>query len=131
MKVYQRIATLLQAVDNCKKSGNTEWQYKHEDRLDALVRNHMPSGAGFDNDTKLNTASTPNRLVFDTSFHHMHDNGMYARWTEHSVIVTPDLASGFDLKITGRDYRDIKDYIGEVFHSALNEAAPEHETKAA
>ena len=51
---------------------------------------------------------------------YMNDGGMYDGWTDHSVIVTPDLASGFDLKVTGQDRNDIKDFIGEMFAELLN-----------
>jgi hypothetical protein len=34
--------------------------------------------------------------------------------------VTPDLAHGFDVRVTGRDYRGIKDYLAEVYHAALS-----------
>lgn len=118
--LYKTLATLLCAIENCLKSDNVEWRDKHADKLAELVREHMPSGAGFDSGTKLDDSSKPNRLVFTTSFHHMNDGGMYNGWTEHTVIVTPDLASGFDLRVTGRDRNDIKEYIGEVFHSALS-----------
>jgi hypothetical protein len=119
-KLYQQIASTLQAIENCRKSGNTEWEGKHCDTLNSLVDDHMPSGSGIDNGTKLDDDSTPNKLIFITAFHHMNDGGMYDGWTEHTVIVTPDLASGFDLRITGRDRNDIKDYLGELFYQVLD-----------
>lgn len=119
-KLYQRIAELFTAMQNCQKSGNTEWFDRHRDLLCELVKEHLPSGGGFDAGTSFDfDRSKPNLLIFNTSFHHMHDSGMYDGWTEHSVRVTPDLASGFDMRITGRDRRDIKDYIGETFSTAL------------
>lgn len=119
------IARAFGAWERCVKSGNVEWQRKHEDALDALNEG-MPSGSGFDSGTKLDeTASTPNRLVFVTSFHHMDDNGMYCGWSEHCVIVTPDFETGFDLKVTGRNVRDIKEYIAEMFQYALSEQVAE------
>ena len=81
-----------------------------------------PSGSGFDAGTTLNEEkSTQNRLVFDTAFHHMDDHGGYDGWTEHQVIVTPDLIVGFDVRVTGKNKRDIKDYIGDVFRAWLDE----------
>lgn len=120
-KLYQHIASRLQAFDNCERSDNLEWSRKHHAILDELVRVLMPSGSGFDSGTRFDwDESKPNRLVFITSFHHMNDGGMYDGWTEHTVIITPNLALGFDLRITGRDRNDIKDYIGETFHAALS-----------
>jgi hypothetical protein len=119
-RLYQEIAVLLQAMENCRKSDNAEWLAKHGDKLESLVKEHMPSGSGVDSGTQLDMQrSTPDRLVFTTAFHHMHESGMYDGWTEHAVTVTPSLASGFDLKISGRDRNDIKDYLAEIFAMAL------------
>ena len=41
-------------------------------------------------------------------------------WTEPTIVVTPTLSSGFNLKITGRDRNQIKDYLGELFQVALS-----------
>lgn len=130
-KLYQQIASLLQAIENCKQSGNAEWQERHARRISFLVYNRMPSGSGFDNGTKLDDSSSPAKLVFNTAFHHMNDGGMYDGWTEHQVIVTADLASGFTVRITGRDRKQIKDYIGEIFHESLNSEVTDSDLLAA
>ncbi len=120
-RVYQRIASALQAMQNCKVSGNSEWLERHRETVLYLVTNYMPSGSGVDNGVHFDfTMSHPNRLAFDTSYHHMDESGGYDGWTEHSVIVTPDLADGFDLRITGRDRREIKDYLADIFRYALD-----------
>ncbi len=120
MKRYQQIASVLLAADNCGKSGNKEWQDRHESKIFQVVRDHMPSGSGFDSGPTLDDASTPQRLVFNTSFHHMDEWGGYAGWTEHQVIITPCLWSGFNIRVTGRDRNDIKEYIAEAFQTALD-----------
>ncbi len=123
MKVYQAIAIALQAMRNCHDSGNTEWHEIWMARLKEFEHN-MPHGSGFDNGTKLDLdASNGEKLVFETEFHHMGDHGMYVRWTAHTVTVTPSLLHGVVIKVGGRDYREIKDYIGETFHEVLNEEA--------
>jgi hypothetical protein len=118
MKLYQKLATLLQAIDNCQKSGNTEWHEKHRETLHSLCSEHMPRGSGFDNGTTLQE-STPNRITFGTAFHHMDESGSYDGWTDHTVIITPDLVHGFNLRITGRDRNQIKEYMHECFAMAL------------
>ena len=119
MKLYQQFAQTLQARINCE-DGNNEWFVRHGERIEALCKQHMPSGSGFDQGTTFNFEdSRRNRLVFDTAFHHMDENGSYCGWTSHQVIITP----GFDcfaLRVTGRNKNDIKDYIGDVFSIALN-----------
>lgn len=119
--LYRRLASLLDSADRCDAANNTEWATRHRNTLRALVKQHMPSGSGFDSGTKLDEdASTPDKLVFLTSFHHMNDCGMYDGWTEHKVTVTPSLAFGYDLRVSGRDRNGIKDYIAETFGHALD-----------
>ena len=119
-KVYQRIASSLQARETCLKTRNTEWFDRHNETIQNLIRRYLPSGGGVDCGTKLDDSSTPNRLVFTAPFHHMNEHGSYDGWTDHSVIVTPDLAFGFHLKITGRDRNNIKDYLADTFGAALS-----------
>ncbi len=119
--LYKVLSHLVQARANCLEHPTThgEWAQKHEARIKALVHEHMPSGSGVDNGTKLDPDSTPERLVFTFSYHHMNDIGMYDGWTEHTCIVTPSLASGIHLRITGRDRNDTKEYLYEIFRTAL------------
>jgi hypothetical protein len=39
--------------------------------------------------------------------------------TEHKVIATPSFQGGFNLRITGRNRNDIKEYIAEEFYYLL------------
>lgn len=121
-KLYSLIANKLQARASCQASGNTKWFDKHTESIEELVREHMPSGSGIDTGTKFSFEdSKPNRLVFYFSYHHMDENGYYAGWTDHKLIVTPSLISGFDMRITGRDRNDIKEYLYQVYQFALSE----------
>jgi len=124
--LYQLLARFYDSWDRCGQPDANEsmrsFMPKHEETIRRLCDNHLPSGSGFDSGTALDlTASRKDRLVFSTSFHHMNDGGMYDGWTSHDVIVKPDLAWGFDLRITGRDRRDIKEYIAEMFTEALRQ----------
>ncbi len=119
-KLYARIASHVAARLNCIERDNTEWSDRHEVCINALVKEHMPSGSGFDNGTPINLeASNGEKLVFTTAYHHMNEGGYYDGWTEHTVTVTPSFMGGFSLKISGRDRNDIKDYIGESFRHSL------------
>ena len=119
-KVYQRISGLLLAIENCEKNGNQEWLSKHQDSLDEIEAS-LPSGSGIDCGTKISSDSKPDRLVLDVEFHHMDDSGYYADWTFHKIIITASLAFGFNLRITGRNRNDIKDYLADVYDQALGE----------
>ena len=123
---YRVLASTLQAVLNCKESDNLDWGAAHTATIDKIMRDTGPSGAGINSGTKFNwESSRPDRLVFDTAFHHMNDAGGYDGWTEHQVIVTASLCSPFELKITGRNRNDIKEYLLDVFYTWLCENVPE------
>lgn len=130
MKTYQILARAIGAKARCEQSNNSEWTTRWTDRIDQLLE-LFPSGSGFDKGTKLDDSSTPERLVFNTAFHHMNEGGYYDGWTEHQVIVTPSLEMDFHLRITGRDRNDIKDFIADSFHNALTQDAPEFEPAVA
>lgn len=127
-QLYQAIARKIQARNNCWEHRDThaEWATRHEQDVLALVKDHLPSGSGFDSGTEIDLArSSPERLVFATSFHHMNEHGYYDGWSEHEVIVKPSLTWGFDLRVTGRDRRQIKEFIGESFDHDLRQEVGE------
>jgi hypothetical protein len=129
-KLYQVISSTLQAQENCRKSGNTEWEHKHRDILNALSR-LLPNGGGVDGGVKIGIDSKPDRIVLRCSFHHMNETCYYDGWTDHAVIVTPSLAHGFELRITGRNRNQIKDYLADTFDIALKqEVEPDYENEA-
>jgi len=128
MKVYQAIAIALQAMQNCEASGNREWRGRHLDRIRALCERYMPHGAGLDAEESghlVRHDSTPNKLIFNASYHHMSDNGMYDGWSEYRVVVTPDLAAGFNLRVVGKDRNGTKEYLADTFHDALSQTVNE------
>jgi hypothetical protein len=119
-KLYQMIASAIDARETCRANGNREWFKRHTDTIEALTREHMPSGSGFDNPTTLDLDnSTPDCLRFRAAFHHMNDAGYYDGWTYHIVTVRPSLAFEIDLRVTGPNRNDIKGHIAETFHDAL------------
>jgi hypothetical protein len=50
----------------------------------------------------------------------MDENGFYDGWTDHTITIRPDLVFQFDMRISGRNKNEIKDYIAECFFHALN-----------
>jgi hypothetical protein len=120
LPLYKVIANALIARRNCREAGNHEWAERWQERLGQLDK-LLPSGSGFDNGSVVvKVESDERKIVIETSFHHMNDNGAYGCWTEHRVIVESDM-TGIRIKVTGRDHREVKDYIGELFHNALTE----------
>lgn len=119
LPLYQAIARRLHATENCLVNKNDAWRPKHLAAASQLTRDHMPSGSGIDNGVTLGHDSKPAKLIFRCAFHHMNEHGFYDGWTDHAVIVTPSLAFGFDLKITGPNRNGIKAYLAETFQHAL------------
>jgi hypothetical protein len=120
MKVAQKIASTLAALQNCRDNGNSEWLARHAETLATIERNKLPSGSGVDSGTTVDVEGcTPDRLRFLVSFHHMNDCGMYDGWTEHVVTVRASLVHGLDIRVSGRDRDGIKDYLADVFQTAL------------
>jgi hypothetical protein len=118
--LYSAIASLLATIERCKANNNHEWLDRHQDRLDAMLKQHLPSGSGIDRGSKLLTHECKsNKLVFSADFHHMDEHGGYDGWSYHQVIVTPSLEFGAVIKITGRDRNQIKDYLHDVFNHVM------------
>jgi hypothetical protein len=131
--LYSELASTLTARINTLKEYqrtgiDNVWFGRHADKLDQLISDFMPSGSGFDRGTDIDLAvSHSEKLVFTTSFHHMDENGSYDGWTDHIVTVTPSF-NGINLRVSGRNKNDIKEYIADTFHTALTAVfTPYHE----
>ena len=120
MKVYQRMACLIAAIKSCEHID--DWRDKHQEDLDKLVANRLPSGSGWDLGTTVDmTVSTGDKLVLTGSYHHMDENGGYDGWTEHVVTIRPSLQYGITITISGSNRNDIKDYLLDVFDVCMKE----------
>lgn len=120
MTICRQIALSFNSFLACDAADNKEWRENHKKTIVELCKNG-PSGSGIDNGTHFNfEESKEDKLVFDTSYHHMNEHGYYDGWTHHEIIVTPSLMFGFSLRVTGRDRRDIKEYLSEVYSHWLS-----------
>lgn len=118
-KFYQEIASLLTAIENCETSQNHEWRDRHHTRLECICEKYLPSGSGIDNGTKLaESSSHPNHLVFTFGYHHHGEHG-YTGWSDYKVSITPSLAHGINLTITGRNTNGVKEYLTDTFMEAM------------
>ena len=121
VRVYEELASRIIALANCVKSGN-DYATTHRDTIDQLVADFLPSGSGVDCGTKIDLdRSNGDRLVLTAGYHHMNDGGMYDGWTEHTITVRPSFVGRFNLTIGGRDRNGIKEYLADLFHSALDD----------
>ena len=107
--VKEQLAALLMAYHNRLDNNDQEWEIKK------IMVAYAPAGSGFDSGTEIDFDRSDNsRLVFNTSFHHMTDNGVYDGWTEHTITVKPGFY--FDvIKVSGKNKNNIKEYIVETF----------------
>ena len=123
-KAYKALAVAHQAYLNCVKSDNVEWEEKWLERIKEIIKN-LPSGSGLDGNTEFDwDKSKRNRLIINSEFHVMDENGMYDGWIYFRIILTPDLQFGLNLKIIGNfssKYQHIKDYLSDLFYDALNQ----------
>ena len=118
MKVYEMLAQKINAYLTCNEEHALNAEHYIRDEIDTL----LPSGSGFDSGSAVSLIdSKQDRLVINTSYHHMNENGYYTRWSDHDVILTPSFIGGFDIRVTGRNINDIKDYIADTFYHALSE----------
>ena len=109
MKVYEALAQASEgrAIE--------EWADIMEEKIENIMKG-APSGSGIDSGTTfLPEKSNREKLVFAADYHHMNENGFYDGWTEHLIIVTCDLL-GLNIRVTGRNRNDIKDYLSDVYY---------------
>lgn len=122
-RTIKRVVAIAKAVGSlkrCQDNDNTEWAEKHANALLELMES-APSGSGIDCGTKLLEESTAEHLQFGADYHHMDEGGGYDGWTTHVIHVTPSFETGFDLRITGRDRNQIKQYLADVYSAWLGE----------
>jgi len=121
-EIVQRLAS----IQHCRNNGNKEWEEKHTAKLADLCQRFLPHGSGIDmtypdslHGLYIEKTSSV-RIVIALAYHHMNEHGYYDGWTDHTIIATPRF-DGIDVRVTGSNRNDIKDYLGELYHMALNQ----------
>ena len=119
--------TLIQSI--ASEISRLEYAYKREGIQEIIdsatsrlsdLEDELPSGSGIDSGCKIDLdSSTSEKIVITFGFHHMNDGGYYDGWTEHKLTVKPSFLFGIDLKISGRDRNQIKDYLYDLFSFEL------------
>ncbi len=128
-KVYQVIANKLNAsLMLAKNNIQNEWSEKHPEDIEKIVNEYMPSGSGFNTGTNFSfEKSNPEKLIFESEYEYMNNNGMYAGSIPFTVTVKPSLIGEIDVTVSGRFSKlptylgeDLKDCIVETFNNCLN-----------
>lgn len=131
MKLYQKIASLVIARKNCLNKpheDSSDWWLKHENAINLICTNQLPSGSGFNWGTQLVfERSNANRLLFQSKYQCMDEYGYYDGVIYFFIDVKPSLAFGFDIIIRCADKESyklystyaLKEYFHDTFYNAL------------
>ena len=123
----KEISTRLEALHNCNRSDNTEWQRKHNDALDELDK-QLPSGSGLDVPPKVDRLLirfADRAFYIHGSYHHMNGDGVYDGWIKFVLRVRATFRS-VDVDVhqheeTANWDDDLADYLCETFQHTLSE----------
>ena len=130
MKTRSVIKTLSSTIGarlNCIESNNSEWEDRHENTIKNIIDNYLPHGSGIDSGNEIDfKKSTANKIVINSSFHTMDQQGGYSGWIDFKVIIKASLQFDFDLTIKGmfsknKDSFGLKDYLYGVYGFALSQ----------
>ena len=116
MKLYKLISFAIDFINNRNDT-------RYQSVIDNYIIPKLPSGSGIDNGCKINLKqSKPLKIIIDSSYHAMNENGMYDRWIDFKIIVTPSF-DNIDINIRGNfgsKYQHLKDYLIEIFQDSLS-----------
>lgn len=97
------------------------------ERIMDYVEKYMPIGSGIENTRLVLAKSTESVLVFSCAYHHMNETGFYTGYTYHEIKVSSSLTNEINIRITGKDRYDIKEYLDQIFFDALVQDVPMYE----
>ena len=119
IKVYIAIARAIGAYQRCSKESNP-WENFWYERLKAYERSLY--GAGIE-DILIGTAmsKSDSLIVVTGRYHALSENGFYDGYYDFTVKITPSLATGCCIRVTGNmgKYNDAKDFIFDMFSETL------------
>ena len=135
VKVYKQLIRTMNSRQSCidnyaifKKvnpeniAGWKTWVNTYDDEIEDIEKNYLPHGSGIDNGCHVNLdKSNENKIIIDSGYHCMDENGYYDGWIDFSVTVTPCLEMDISINIIGNfgKYHYTKEYLYDVFYYAL------------
>ena len=125
-KIYKRLAKMANSrlrclVDSSKFPKEIE---NYENEIDNIMKNVLPHGSGIDDGCSFNyNKSQNNRLVINSAYHCMNENGYYDGWVDFTVVLTPDFELDYTLNIRGNfgKYGHVKDYLYQIFGDSFDQ----------
>ena len=123
--VYQKLSKSFNGYLNCEALPveRSKFKAKHKDDIVSIIDKYFPSGSGIDNGNKFDFSSKRDKLVINSSFHVMDENGFYCGWIDYTVTVKACLMHGFSIDIKGKfgKRQEIKDILYDLYSYALRE----------
>ena len=124
-KIYKRLAKIANSRLRCLNSIKFPQEIEnYENEINNIMKNSLPHGSGIDNGCSFNyDKSHNNRLVINSAYHCMNENGYYDGWVDFIVVLTPDLELDYTLNIRGNfgKYNHVKDYLYQIFHNSFDQ----------
>lgn len=108
MKLYQKIARV---------ASQKNWGKRAKEL--ALLKELLPNGNGFREREGLAVIlleSTKKRIVIETTYWHKNNSDEV---TSHQVIITPSFEDEINIRITGKNEDNVKEYLHNIFREAL------------
>ena len=125
--VIKQLSASLGARLTCIELKNLIWQDRWEDLILDIQENYLPSGSGIDSGNKIDLEkSGPEKIIINSAFHVMDENGFYSGWIDYKVIITASLQFDYNIKIIGnfssnKSAYGLKDYLHELYDFALSQ----------
>ena len=107
MKLYQKIARVV-------SQKNTSLNVIEKEL--ALLQELLPIGNGIETGCVISLKSTKKRIVIDTINWHPNYSD---KLTKHQVVITPSFEGEINIRITGKNEDNIKEYLHDIFREAL------------
>ena len=105
MKLYQKIARVVSQKNTPLKEKQLSW-----------LQELLPIGNGIEAVCVIPLKSTKKRIVIDTYYWHL--NYSY-EWTIYQVVITPSFEGEINIRITGKNVDNVKEYLQDIFREAL------------
>ena len=105
MKFYQKIARV---------ASQKNWAKRKKEL--ALLQELLPNGNGLlrQLDCEILLKSTEKRIVIGTTYWHETNTR-----TVHQVIIKPSFEGAINIRVTGKNVNNVKEYLHDIFREAL------------
>lgn len=124
--IIQAIAQSVDARINCIDRNLLPGVGINENKIEELIE-QLPFGGGIDYGVEIDyERSNSDRIVINSTYHVMNDDGYYTGLINYRVIITASLLFGIDVNVVGNfssnmSARGVKEYLIDLYNNALLE----------